>query len=132
MIRLGNFFFRQSFCRGLHWRQWHHVSLHHVPSTVRTSQHLHIATMLQEASCSEAIQRDKQKDLPNRMLCMKWADGEQWAVLDADLEDRRFRIIYSDPEDAANPKIWNVTTTYESLVSASESEKEGAREFAQV
>ena len=103
-----------------------------MPSTICTIQHLHIATMQQEASCSEAIQRDKQKDLPNRMLCMKWADGEQWAVLDADLEDRRFRIIYSDPEDAANPKIWNVTTTYESLVSASESEKEGAREFAQV
>jgi hypothetical protein len=71
-----------------------------------------VAVRMQGASCSEAIQRDKQRDLPKRALVMKWTQGDAWAVLDADVRDKRCRIIYSDPKDN-KPKVWDVTGTYE-------------------
>ena len=47
----------------------------------------------------EARQRDPQIDLPGSVLCCKWSDGNMWAVLEANLESKDFRIIYTDPYD---------------------------------
>lgn len=54
---------------------------------------------LQAASCAQAIERDRKRDLPNRLLVMKWTNGDSWACLDADLKTKQFRVIFSDPHD---------------------------------
>lgn len=68
----------------------------------------------------EARQRDPSKDLPSSVLCAKWSTGDSWAVLEANLQSKEFRILYVDPFDG-HQKVWNVSRTYEAYVEMSES-----------
>ena len=80
---------------------------------------------MQNASCGKAIARDREHDLPNRVLVMKWTQGDHWVVLDADLKEKRFRIIYSDPSKHGTAKVWNVSSSYEGLAEKVDGEKAG-------
>jgi endonuclease YncB( thermonuclease family) len=63
----------------------------------------------------EARQRDPQTDLPHSVLCAKWCKGDSWAVLEANLQTKDFRILYVDPFDG-HQKVWNVSRTYEAYL----------------
>jgi hypothetical protein len=55
-----------------------------------------------------ASRRDPMHDLPRNVLCCKWTNGNNWAVLEANLESKEFRILYVDPFDGRQ-KVWAVT-----------------------
>jgi hypothetical protein len=59
-----------------------------------------------------ASRRDPQLDLPSNVLCCKWTNGDMWAVLEANMESKDFRILYVDPFDGRQ-KVWSVTRTLE-------------------
>lgn len=69
---------------------------------------------MQAEACHKAMARKHKRDLPRAVLCMKWSKGEHWAVLEANLQRRVFRVLYSDPRDGRS-KVWNVSCTYKSL-----------------
>jgi hypothetical protein len=66
----------------------------------------------QAEACRKATKRDSMSDLPRNVLCMRWSRGEDWAVLEANLTSKDFRILYSDPRDC-KAKVWNVSCTYQ-------------------
>jgi hypothetical protein len=70
---------------------------------------------LQVRRLREARQRDPSRDLPSSVLCAKWKCGDSWAVLEANLQSKEFRILYVDPFDG-HQKIWNVSRTYEAYL----------------
>jgi hypothetical protein len=51
---------------------------------------------------------DPEYDIPSNVLCCKWTNGENWAVMEANLESKDLRIIYMDPFDGRQ-KFWAVT-----------------------
>jgi hypothetical protein len=59
---------------------------------------------------------DPSLELPRNVLCMKWRNGAHWAVLEANLETKEFRILYVDPYDG-HQKSWNVSLTLEAYAS---------------
>ena len=71
---------------------------------------------LQANACSKAMHSRGKRDLPRAVLCMKWSKGEHWAVLEANVQRKVYRILYSDPRDSKS-KIWNVSCTYKNLSS---------------
>lgn len=61
---------------------------------------------------------DPTLELPRNVLCMKWRNGPHWAVLEADLESKEFRILYVDPYDT-DLKAWNVSLSLEAYAGMS-------------
>lgn len=55
-----------------------------------------------------ASRRDPEHDLPNNVLCCKWTNGDNWAVMEANLDSKDLRILYVDPFDGRQ-KVWAVT-----------------------
>lgn len=55
-----------------------------------------------------ASRRDPEHDLPNNVLCCKWTNGDNWAVMEANLHSKDLRILYVDPFDGRQ-KVWAVT-----------------------
>ena len=80
---------------------------------------------VQAQAMKEACLRDPSTDLPRSVLVAKWSKGDTWAVLEANLESKEFRILYVDPFDG-HQKVWNVTRTYEAYVEQSKSEEEAS------
>ena len=67
---------------------------------------------MQVRKLRDARRRDPTTDLPSSVLCAKWSSGDNWAVLEANLQSKEFRILYVDPFDG-HQKVWNVSRTYE-------------------
>ena len=74
----------------------------------------------------EARQRDPSRDLPSSVLCAKWSCGASWAVLEANLQSKEFRILYVDPFDG-HQKVWNVSRTYEVYAEQARQQADEAR-----
>lgn len=55
-----------------------------------------------------ASRRDPEHDLPANVLCCKWTNGDNWAVMEANLDSKDLRILYVDPFDGRQ-KVWAVT-----------------------
>lgn len=77
----------------------------------------------------EARRRHHAHDLPRSVLVAKWSHGDSWAVLEANLQTKDFRILYVDPYDG-HQKIWNVSRTYEAYLEQARRAAEGGGEEA--